>query len=273
LGLIAINRPSRQGTPDLHTPEGASLWFVRRLRARTPSGAIEYLTAASDYEEMEARRKLALSLSNLFREFFLRQHHFCPAPLFSLEREHEFYRLVSQCLFPLDLTPVLHNRDWMYPVIPIRCQQPHDWLNRDYDFEELESPFQIVHAFFDVDNEGFWRKLSGLYNLPASLKPAPFSRVNANTFMGRCVSQKTLLMHLPVAVVMQTYGTGSAWLDCPPGAMMGMSWTSGDVRKLAAHWTVALKMFQAIHALSRWIDESPVERISLAVALWNSSAN
>lgn len=266
---VAIAEPSRRAR-GIDTPEGASALLIGRLRVRTPSGAIEFLTA--DAEERGARQKLALTLSNLFREWFPRQYHFCHAAPFSLEREHEFYRLVSNQLFPLDMSPVLHHRDWMYPVIPVRCHQPHDWINRDYDFDELESSWQLLHALFDVDGYGFWRRLAIQNGLPVSPAPLHPRQVNAQVFTERCVYEDSPLKHLSVAVLMQCYSTNNAWLDCPPGAMMGVEWSRENVRMLATHWAIAQRMFAAVAILEAWLDEKPTERLGRAVELWNQSA-
>ncbi len=270
-GGVLISQPSLH-EDGLHTPTGASEWLVSRARVRQPSGAMEYLTAG-DREERRARTKLARHLSLLYREFFPRQYHLSPQPFFSLEREHEFYNLVNQVLFPLDLRPLEQHRDWMYPVIPIRCQQPHDWFSRDYTFEHLEPPFQLTHALFDADSEGFWRMLRRHYGLPESPRPLPYGRTNSLKFVELCVAESTPLRHLPTAIVMQSYRTGSMWLDIPPGMMAGESWTFDEVHKLHVHWVMAKRMFHAIDILSEWLIGAPAERFGRAVQLWNMSAN
>ena len=143
---------------------------------------------------------------------------------------------------------------------------------RDYDFDELEPPFQLTHALFDVDAEGFWGMLRRCYGLPNEPRPVQYMRTDNLKFTELCVSEQTPLRHLPTAFVMQSYGTGSMWLDCLPGAMLAFDWKVDEVHRLHVHWVVARRMFRAIEILSEWFMGAPVERFGRAVELWNQSA-
>src|SRR5688572_14866629 len=104
----------------------ASVYLAGRLRARTPRGAAEFLEMGR--EDFDERVEAGLRIISLYQQTFPVEFAHTTRPPYSTERELEFYHLINEHKFPIDLRPLYQHANWVYLWIPITCVQKHDWI-------------------------------------------------------------------------------------------------------------------------------------------------
>jgi hypothetical protein len=275
-----LTRALLANTKKLGTTD-SRFFLVSRSRLLTPLGAAEYLKvkATHEAEAWDARVKVCLDVMELYRTFYPRQYAASTSPHYSTAREHEFYRLVNEHLFPLtgwgadrqDSLEELIRRDpnFFLPAIPLAGTQQHDWQRGCCPFPKLQTVFKLAlcligHPLGKVD--AFVREF-GLAHEPAP----PLAAWGWQQFLLMCGVHDGPLRYLPLAIDMVCYSTRTPWLDIPPKvAGVTAEWGVQTIGKLFLARQKAEQVSMAVFALDAWLNESPAERVGHAVKLWNS---
>ncbi|MGH9759846.1 MAG: hypothetical protein ACREAC_03280 [Blastocatellia bacterium] len=236
------------------------------MRVRTTLGSVEYLEYRAkfrkDFRFWDARVALAAQLNALYHHLFPVQYDASQSPAFSNQREHEFYRLISERLFPLDVSMLDGDPSFVHPGIPIKGMQEHDWINGCCPFAKLQMIYKLALVLSGSKPEA-WRSL-GVNKRPEP----PLGGLGWSLFVYACRVDPSPLQHLPLAFHMATYSTGSIWLDTPPGAAFFMEWTGPNIRSLIVAQQTAQAMNQALVGLEIWLSEDS-SRVKRAVEVWN----
>ncbi len=85
-----------------------------------------------------------VEVMDIYREMFPREYAASQSAPYSTAREQEFYRLVAQKLFPLDLEEMEGEPEYFLPGIQIKNLQLHDWMNGCCPFERIEVVFKLA---------------------------------------------------------------------------------------------------------------------------------
>jgi hypothetical protein len=262
----------------------ASLYLASRARVQTPLGAAEYLDSSATHgpATFDKRVRLALDCLELYREVFPQEYARSTSPHFSTAREHEFYRLVHQRLFPLLLsedTDVLTHLDrepqFFLPFIPMKGIQEHLWAGGCFDFQKIGLAYQLAQVLSQQTGAGGsgWTALCLHYGLPKVPTPAPpLAAFGWTHFVYACRVEETPLKHLPLAFHLITYKTGNMWLDLPQLGYLGFEWSREELTRLVLARDQANDLTLAVDALANWLAEDPPARIMRAVKLWNGAA-
>jgi hypothetical protein len=272
------------GNRELLNLQHARIFLATRARVRTPLGATEFLTQTDMHgrETYDKRVRLALDCCGLYRDFFPDEYARSAAPPFSTRREHEFYRHVNRDLFPLVLnggveleTEIRREPQFFLPFIPVRGVQRHVWAGGCFDFQEIETGFQVAQVLSWMTGAGGrgWHALSLLYGLgdcPPPLAPS-YGGVAWTLFVYSCSVEETPMKYLPLAFHMISYRTENMWLDLPQIGACGFEWSHEEVSKLARLWKGAEEINRRLAVFNAWLDEDPKPRIARAVELWNMS--
>jgi hypothetical protein len=257
--------------------ESAAVWLAGRARARTPRGAAEFLTMCrTDYA---SRVRSGLTILSLYERLFPKEYANSTRPPFTTERETEFYHLVNERKFPVDLTPCYKHPNWVYLWIPIRCVQKYDFiLGPRVPFEQWPQAFQLIIALCNTFKRAdWWPRLARLHGLPERPRPRDWETVSVNRFAELCIGEPNPLNMLPAAFLVVSYRTGNLFLDSHPlnptykALNACFEWNVQNVETLAAHWREGKQIITKIAALSAWLAQSPAERMSRAVELWNAA--
>jgi len=269
--------------------------LVGRVRVRTPLGAVEYLRilsgltpgvygsddrlrfARAQETTPELRRRmwdtrvqLAITINELYRDAFPQAYARSQAPCYSVRREHEFYELVNQHLFPIDLELTAAMPGDFLPAIPLASIQEHDWINGCCEFEDLQTVYQVALVLSGrVEHRGTpgWKRLG------IDIEPAPpLNHISWPLFLYAIAIDDSPIRYFKDALNIQNYTTGNPWLDCPPGAYVGLEWSAEQVGKLTFARLQAQKLEMNVAKLNAWLDEAPAERISRLVEIWNKAA-
>lgn len=270
--------------------EPARLLLAGRARMRTPMGAAERLTMRAKFggaDGHEQRLKLAAECCRLYRELFPREYAASQAPHFSIQREHEFYRLVNNKLFPLCVAYdderraseigalIDHDPRFFLPAIPITGTQQHDWVNGCCGFANIQTVFKLALALIRHEGPRGWDALCVFLGVPHDPPPAPpLAAVGWTLFKYSCEVEESPLRFLPLAFELVTYKTGCVWLDVPPGLthLSLLDWTGENIARLLIHRHRGEEINAQVLALDAWLDEDPPARIRRAVELWNNAA-
>lgn len=268
---------------DILSIERARLYLAGRLRVRTPRGAAEFLTfmKAGERDGYNGRLSLALDCLEIYRDLFSEEYARSTAPLFSQQREHEFYRLVHTKLFPLriddseDLLSVLDREPrLLLPFIPVSGLQKHIWDGGCFHFCQIELCYrvaQVLSGKTGADGSG-WKALAVYYGLPGTLSPSrALACVGWSLFADACAIAGPPLQYLPLAFNMISCATGNVWLDTPLLGCLPVEWTKQQVARLALMRQQADQAFIAIRVLNQWMEEDPPARITQIVELWNDA--
>lgn len=260
----------------------ARFYLAARMRVRTPGGAAEYLKVKTTHEPeaWDARVKVSLDVTELYREMFPIPYAASQAPHFSTRREHEFYRLVNQHLFPLCVSDdgrhteldaeIERDPSFFLPCIPVTGTQQHNWLKGCCPFPKLQTVFQLA-LYLSRHHLARGRDTVGGVALGPE-PPRPLSSYGWTHFRLMCGAHDTPIRFLPMAFHMVSYKTGSVWLDIPPvyGAGVGLEWDRQTMGKLFLARRKAEEINAAVLALNRWLVEDPEVRVRHAVELWNA---
>jgi hypothetical protein len=252
---------------ELISLERAAAYLVGRMRIRTPLGAADFLATALAHRRdlFDNRARLAATKMGLYRDLFPREYEASGSPPFSTQCEHEFYRLVKERLFPLDLEMVEDDPEFFWPFIPVRGTQQHDWINGCCSFEDLQTVFKLVLVLGGQET-GRWRDL-GLRCAPAP----PLEALGWTHFIYSCAVDVTPLRYLPLAFNLVFYKTGNYWLDVPRGASFGYDWSAENVAKLFLARKQAEEINLNVLTLNLWLVEDRAE-LFRAVDMWNKAA-
>lgn len=268
----------------------AKLYLATRVRATTPLGAVEFLqmlrTGARD--EYDERVSIALDCLDIYRKIFPEEYARSGAPHFSIQREHEFYRLVHTRLFPLfvheddvhpgDLLRLLEDEPQLFiPFIPVRGMQRHTWAGGQFNFWQIELCYQIAQVLsWRTGAEGAgWQALSLHYGMVGDVSaPAPpLGAVGWHLFEHSCYVEETPLRFLPAAFYLIGYETGNVWLDLPNHVgYVAHEWSARNVADLLVKRMKADQTNTAMKALDIWLEEAPRRGIARAVEIWNAAA-
>lgn len=261
----------------------ARLYLAGRLRVRTPRGAAEFLTfmKAGERQGYQGRVELALDCLEIYRDLFSDEYARSTAPLFSQQRELEFYRLVHTKLFPLrvdddeDLLSMLDREPrLLLPFIPVSGLQKHLWDGGCFNFWEIELCYRIAQVLggqTGADGSG-WKALSMYYGLESTPTPSrALACVGWSLFADACAIAGPPLQYLILAFNMIAYATGNPWLDTPSIGCSPVKWSKQNVAQLALLREQADQAFTAIKVLNRWLEEDPPARITQIVELWNDA--
>lgn len=282
LGWSALTAGEQAGPPAGGLSRSL-LYLASRARVRTPIGAAEFMWSSCTHgrETYDKRVRIALDVCGLFRHYFPGEYERSPAPPFSTEREHEFYRLVEKNLFPLlfcqevDLQTLCHSPQFFLPFIPMRGTQAHLWAGGCFDFQRIETVYKLAQVLSWMTGAGGdgWRALSMIFGLEGVPAPAPpLAAVGWTLFMYSCAVEDSPLKALPLAFSMISYKTGNPWLDLPQIGFVGFEWSREQIEALAAGWRRRQMMLDKMAELTHWLDEDPRPRISRAVELWNKAS-
>jgi hypothetical protein len=316
----ALRSPSHDyllAHPELVSLERSLTYLVSRLRTRTPLDAAEFLMvrapapsekllrnrepgdwshgrrAPSPEEERSAyeyRCRSALNCMAIYRQVLPDHYARSTAPLYSTQREHEFYRLIDdrENFFPLEVHPEVPLDALLQadphahiPFIPVSGKQKFAWQPGLFDLEEIPIPFQLAVTLGWVakDNQA-WETLVELYDLDRlndfegiETPAPPLAAVGWTQFVYNCKVENTPLKWLPLAFDMISYKTGNVWLDLPTGVgSVGFEWSLEEVMKLSLEWAQAKDTAIAMTTLDNWFAEDPAPRIAAAVRRWNEAA-
>lgn len=274
--------PGGRGLPNL---DQARLALVTRARARTPLGAVEFLTVTDTHgrETYDKRVMFALDAAEIYREFFPEQYEASQSPPFSTQAEQEFLRLVDAKLFPLILNvgrslekEIRDEPSIFLPFIPLRGVQAHHWCVGDFDWRRIETPFKVAQVLSWMTGAGGrgWHALKHYFGLTDCPEPkAPtYGAVGWSLFVYSCATDGTPLRHMPQAFNYISYKTGNPWLDIPQcRGVVTMPWSRETIQRLHAAWLGVQTLGGYITELTEWLDEDPRGRIARVVELWNKS--
>lgn len=267
---------------ELLSLDRASTYLVGRARVRTPLGAAEFIGVAATHGRLtyDKRVQIALRVMSIYRDSFPEEYARSQAPLYSTQREHEFYRLVNKHLFPLCLNAELEDEleiriaadpYFFLPYIPVRGAQQHNWLEGCCSFQKLQTVFKVVLVLSGQSRDG-WAALARHFGLTQEASP-PLAAYGWTHFLYSCAVEETPLRHLPLAFYMVGYRTGNPWLDLPtPACVAGFEWSHEAVARLLFKRAEADAMNYRVGELDRWLNEDAVPRIARAVELWNEAA-
>jgi hypothetical protein len=269
---------------ELLSLDRARVYLGSRARVRTPLGASEFLgvCASHDRETYDKRVRIALDCLELYRILFPEEYARSHTPLFSTQREHEFYRLVHRHLFPLLLsedvdieTHLQREPNFFLPFIPMRGTQRHIWAGGCFHFQQIETVFKVAQVLSWMTGAGGrgWMALKMYFGLHGIPEPAPpLAAVGWSLFVYSCSVEGAPLSYLPLAFHMISYRTGNPWLDLPQIGYVGFEWSGEKIAELVAAQEQADEINAKIAELDKWLDADPVPRIGRIVELWNSAA-
>lgn len=261
--------------------------LVTRARVRTPLGASEMLEMRAHFGGREGyleRLELVNRTSAIYSELFAREYATSPSASFSVEREHEFYRLVHERLFPLTLEfmeELGRNPRLFLPAIPVSCTQQHDWIRGCCGFDGIQTVFKLVRTLIQSYDEThdrhyecvYWRALCERFNLPPEPRPAaPLAAIGWPQFIHLAMVDGTPLKYLPLVFQMVGYQTGNIWLDAPPDRDIFLEWSFENIAKLLMQRRNAEVLNAQVIELNRWLDADPQVRLMRAIELWNNAA-
>lgn len=257
----------------------ASLYLATHARTQTPFGATEFLDYHSTRERssFDKRLKIATECMSIYRQAFAEEYRRSGSPYFSIQREHELYRLIDSKLFPLlwgdlDWRAVMEQHaDFFFPAIPVRGLQRYLWEPGGVDLTEVGPAFLLALAMRQFP--GAWEMLAQQYDLTNCPLPAPpLGAVGWTLLVYSCAVEGTPVRWLPGVFEMTSYKTGNPWLDLPPIGTAGMQWSLEEVMKLHIMKSAAADMSIAVTALAGYLVEDPKARIKRAVEIWNDAA-
>jgi len=260
--------------------ESAQMYLASRVRVRTPLGAGEYLECLRHHarETYDKRLSIALDCLSIYRQLFTEQYARSAAPPFSMQREHEFYRLVHTQCFPLHvddetdlLTYLAREPRFFLPFIPLRGLQRHDWAAGTFEYEKLDLPYQLALIMMEGNNE----PVTLLTKPPITLPPTapPLAAVGWSLFTNACKVAGGPLRFLPLAFNLINYKTGNMWLDLPRRAgYVVRAWSLETVSALTLMRVEAEKYDIAMRALHNWFHEDLAGCLGTAVKLWNDAS-
>jgi hypothetical protein len=268
--------------------ERALLYLASRARARTPLGAGEYLVCLRHHarENYDKRLTVAVDCLSIYRQAFPEQYARSTAPAFSVQREHEFYKLVHTQCFPLvvdeqtDLLTYLEREPRFFlPFIPVRGLQRYEWLPGAFDYSEIDVPYQLALLLSAIlpDEIG---KTEGPITVGGLTFPADFPRpalplggLGWSLFVHALKTEDSPLAYLPAAFELITYKTGNTWLDMPRQvSYLGHAWSPERVAELAVMRAKADQYDIAMRKLHNWLREDLPTRLTRAVTLWNTAS-
>jgi len=286
----------------------ATTFLVGRMRTRTPLGAAEYLEALSplpamrglaspqfigsfDWQKVyEARLHLAADLMAIYGALLPEHYARSTAPLYSTQREHEFYLLIhgADNFFPLVVDPEIElaevlERDpgFCLPMIPVRGMQIYSWAPGRFELEDIPIPFQLaVTLGWVAKDNAAWKWMVERYGLDElndfegiETPAPPLASIGWTQFVYSCRVEGEPLKWLPMAFDMISYKTGNVWLDLPPGyGQVGFKWSLQQMAGLSIRWAKARYTAIAMTTLHNWFLEDPQTRIAAAIHLWNEAA-
>jgi hypothetical protein len=186
------------------------------------------------------------------------------------EREMEFFRLVDERLFPLDM-------DWLYDnvweertaVIPAQVWATSlDPWNEPID--EFRLGWQLLLVLvgfhreadieFDAENRFF-----------APLAATVPGKASWDYLQEACQKAEEPVCHLCLAIDMLDHDTGNVWCDVT--ADMGFDyplWSEEAVRDLADQFAEARELWLKTEHLLDWLEASPAH-VKEIVQLWNNA--
>jgi hypothetical protein len=280
-----MTQQSATSTPQLSL-ERAALYLASRARARTPLGAGEYLACVRHHarENYDKRLNVAVDCLSIYRQAFPEQYARSTAPPFSVQREHEFYKLVHTQCFPLvvdeqtDLLTYLEREPRFFlPFIPVRGLQRYEWIPGAFDYAKIELPFQVALLLSgmlpdDLADEPI--AIDGLGCPTDFPRPAlPLGGLGWSLFVHALKTEDSPLAYLPAAFELVTYKTGNLWLDMPRQAgLLGHAWSPERVAELALMRAKADQYDIAMRKLHNWLREDLSARLTRAVTLWNTAS-
>ena len=251
-------------------------FLAGRLRARTPLGAAEYLELnAFSREAYDERLKIAISVCDIYRDFFPRHYAASQSPIFSLRREQEFYVLCDRHLLPLGSdveAEIARDLSFLLPCIPVRSVQTHTWAEGAFDLARIETVYKVAHVLSTRAGSDGWRRLAQMFALGDQLPAPPLGAVGWQLFAYACSVEESPLRFLPLAFEVSCYRTGNVYLDLPPGGSMGVEWSHRNVSQLFIARQRAGQIGACVAACDEWLSDAPRERIGRAVELWNRAS-
>lgn len=255
----------------------ALTYLAGRLRARTPLGAAEYLLGLASFsrEAYDERIKIAVAVCSLYRDLFARQYADSQSPLFSLQREQEFYLLCDRHMFPLgDVeAEIAQSPSFFLPCIPLRGSQEHTWAPGCFDLAKIETVYKVAQVLSTRAGSDGWQRLARMCDLDSEAVPRPpLGAVGWRLFEYGCGIEDSPLRYLPAAFHLTNYSTGNVYLDLPPGAQMGFEWSRQKVGELFMARRAAGQIMACVLACDEWLDTAPRERITRVVELWNRAS-
>ena len=268
-----------QGIGTYHQPMGALLatvYLAGRIRALTPRGAALFLELGRDGYDMMVSE--GLNINFLYEEVFPQAYANSSRPLYSHEREFEFYHLIDKHKFTIDLSPLYHHPQYIYPYIPIQCIQRHDWITgNNLPFETWPVAYQLVIALCNTFlRKEWWTRFAQLYDLPVEPRPARYEGVSVEKFAEGCFRKEGLGL-LPQAFLIVAYKTGNLFLDAHTlnptfyVANTRYDWNKENIEILAGEWKKARRILKDILAISNYLRHRR-DVIARAVEIWNQSA-
>jgi hypothetical protein len=254
----------------------ATIYLAGRVRATTPRGAALFLELGREGYDMMVQA--GINISFLYEEVFPEAYRRSARPLYTHEREFEFYHLLNKRKFPIDLRPLYKHPQFIYPVIPIRCMQKIDWTIGDgSSFESWPTAYQIVIALCNTFlKRDWWPKFARLYNLPLEMRPRHWEEVSVERFTQACLDEPAFRL-LPQAFAIVCYRSGNLFLDAHPLSPtyedldLRFEWNKENIDALAEHWKLAKQMLTAVLAESIYLQQHP-EQIARVIEIWNQSS-
>ena len=162
------------------------------------------------------------------------------------------------------------------PFIPVKGIQRHMWAGGCFDFQEIETIFQLVQVLVWYTGAGGagWQALRAMYGLPQEVEPVPplADKLSWSLFVSSCAAEESPLRFLPTAFYFISYKTGNPWLDLPQVGYVGWEWSEEKVAELHTLLMQAQEMSESVLKANEWLDEDPVARIVHVVELWNHAA-
>lgn len=253
------------GLSRVRTPLGASEF----LRMQLPVNFDRYRRLLGSDDFFRARCEVALEVSELYKAMFPREYAASQSPVYSVAREHEFYRLVAMRCFRVEVEPIKHQPDFFWPAIPVTSLQRHKWDEGCCEFKDLELVFKLILVLSGRRSVG-WRELTVQYGLAGTPAP-PLEHAAWHDFVNVCLLEDSPLFHLPLAFYMVGLQTGNVWLDVPAEGFMGLKWDARNIAKLMVERIAAEKMLQQVYEINSWLEMKPRERIQEVLAMWNAA--
>lgn len=266
-----------------------TLLQVRDQLLRRPShinaraAAISILTQRYKCEPHEAEKRLnELKGDNVINALFkavlpwhyrkaLRSHS-------RLSLAEQFFNLLKFPINDIWLTEIAdEGEDPASFYIPIYSMNP-GVASGDYDFEQLPLVFQIAvliyrpkNSYWELhadDGQEAWQYLVDTYKLDAALRPT--GAISMQSLMQLFKKQRGPLHHIPLAINVTDYNTGTIFFDFD--YEMGdpnIDWSKENIEWLRKQYKVALSIEKKLYSLNDWLLAHPRERITQVCRLYN----
>jgi len=184
------------------------------------------------------------------------------------QREVEFFFLVDERLFPLDIDSINDagaNGERIEGIYPRPYEMP--WW---YEPESLSVGWQVLLLLSGSSaREQAQQKLSDMQCLPADLLTA-LAEVAEPLTLPQVQDASSPLSDLGLALALLEQKTGNTWLDTDPDNEFlyeGYLWSIEHIKEIAAEYSAAQAIEQRVRVFVEWLEADLLGRTLLCLSL------